>query len=106
MATWPPGRLRGATRRAGERGAGAGLTVAEVAPHTTWKSSEPKTELDDLMGLLQGRGQGALPGVSRWRPSHLFGRKRQLFLHCELLDDAPVPKARDRHEGVELCFER
>ena len=64
MATWPPGRLRGATRRAGERGAGAGLTVAQVAPNTTWKSSEPKTELDDLMGLLQGRGQGALPGVT------------------------------------------
>ena len=69
-------------RRAGLGGAGDGLTVVEVAPHTTWKSSEPKTELEDLTGLLQGRGQGALPGVSRWRPSHLFGRKRQRFLHC------------------------
>ena len=79
-------------RRAGERGAGAGLTVAQVAPNTTWKSSEPKTELEDLMGLLQGRGHGALPGVSRWRPSYLFGRKRQLFLHC-VRPDMPIKVA-------------
>ena len=68
-------------RRAGERGAGAGLTVAQVAPNTTWKSSEPKMELEDLMGLLQGRGQGALPGVSRWQPSYLIGLYSQVFLH-------------------------
>ena len=69
-------------RRAGLGEAGEERTFGETLTCTPKKSTALKIERLDLEGHLQGRGHGALPGVSRWRPSYLFGRKRQLFLHC------------------------
>ena len=68
------------------KGGGGGAeerTFGETLTCTPKKSTALKIERLDLEGHLQGRGQGALPGVSRWRPSHLIGRYSQVFLHCE-----------------------
>ena len=78
------------TCRAGLGEAGEERTFGETLTCTPKKSTALKIERLDLEGHLQGRGQGALPGVSRWRPSYLFGRKRQLFLHCVLVDTCVI----------------
>ena len=79
-------------RRAGLGEAGEERTFGETLTCTPKKSTALKIERLDLEGHLQGRGHGALPGVSRWRPSYLFGRYSQVFLHCA------VP-ARRRHRA-------